>query len=86
MENERNSSFELNPFKTIKSRMVNLILLNVIETFLTIGFRLPYCRYEVVNPYSSNETREEGARENRSVLTTHHEEGFLNKRPAHVND
>ena len=40
--------------------MVNPILLNVIETFLTIGFRLPYCRYEVVNPYSSNETRDEG--------------------------
>ena len=73
MENERNSSFELNPFKTIKSRMVNPILMNVIETFLMVGLRLPYCRYEIVSPYSSIETREEGARENLSVRTTHHE-------------
>ena len=60
MENERNSSFELNPFKTIKSRMVNPILMNVIEAFLTIGFRSPYCQYEVVDSYSFNETRGEG--------------------------
>ena len=60
MENERNSSFELNPFKTIKSRMVNPILMNVIEAFLTVGFRSPYYQYDVVNPYTSNEIRGEG--------------------------
>ena len=60
MENERNSSFELNPFKIIKSRMVNPILMNVIEAFLTVGFRSPYYQYDVVNPYTSNEIRGEG--------------------------
>ena len=40
--------------------MVNPILMNVIEAFPTIGFRSPYCQYEVVPPYSSNEIRGEG--------------------------
>ena len=40
--------------------MVNPILMNVIEAFLTVGFRSPYYQYDVVNPYTSNEIRGEG--------------------------
>ena len=36
------------------------ILMDLIEAFLTIGFRSPYCQYEVVDSYSFNETRGEG--------------------------
>jgi hypothetical protein len=36
------------------------ILMDLIEAFLTIGFRAPYCQYEVVNLYPFNETRGEG--------------------------
>ena len=56
IENERNSYFELNLFKTIKSRKGKPILMDLIEAFLTIGFRSPYCQYEVVDSYSFNET------------------------------
>ena len=36
------------------------ILMDLIEAFLTIGFRSPYCQYEVMDSYSFNETRGEG--------------------------
>ena len=54
--------------------------MDLIEAFLTIGFRSPYCQYEVVDSYSFNETRGEGrGSENLSVRPTRHEEVFETK-------
>ena len=57
------------------------ILMDLIEAFLTIGFRLPYCQYEVVDSYPFNETRGE---ERGSVKPLREE--VLKKRPIHEND
>jgi len=63
------------------------ILMDLIEAFSTIGFRSPYCQYEVVDSCSFNETRGEGRGSVKPLRASDTPwGGFWNKRPIHEND